>query len=102
MINTSNIYHYMITAVNLSIMVILVISFIKHYRGRTNDVNFHSRMLLLCTCLLLANTFALLTGLYSYFILKTDTPEVINLGRFADRYCMLFAYFAMDKINERY
>lgn len=102
MITTTVIYHYMITAINIAILCILIRSFAKHYRGRPRDVNFHSRMLLLCTCLLLANTFALITGLYAYFILKISTPEVVNFGRFADRYCMFFAYLALDKIDERY
>ncbi len=92
----------MITSINVAIVVVLVISFIKHYKARRNDVNFHSRMLLLCTCLLLANTFALITGVYSYFILKMAIPEVLNLGRFADRYCMFFAYLALNKIDDRY
>jgi len=100
--STATIYHYMITSINLAIVAILVISFIKHYRARRQDVNFHSRMLLLCTCLLLANTFALITGVYSYFILKMAIPEVLNLGRFADRYCMFFAYMALNKIDDRY
>jgi len=99
---TETIYHYAITVTNIAILSILIVSFIKHYRGRKSDVNFHSRMLLLCTCLLLANTFALITGLYSYFILKAYSPEIVNMGRFADRYCMFFAYLALDKIDERY
>ena len=95
------IYPAMITTTNVAILFVLTKSFIRHYRGRGNDVNFHSRMLLLCTCLLLANTFALLTGLYGYFILKVFNPEVINIGRFADRYCMFFAYLALEKLDER-
>lgn len=100
--DTGTIYHHMITVINVAILVILVRSFIKHHTARKNDVNFHSRMLLLCTCLLLANTFALITGLYAYYVLKVTSVEVINLGRFADRYCMFFAYLALDKIDERY
>lgn len=100
--STSSIYHYMITGINVAILAILLRSFLKHYMGRSMDVNFHSRMLLLCTCLILANTFALFTGIYAYYILKIEAPEVINFGRFADRYAMLFAYLCLDKINERY
>lgn len=99
---TPTIYHYMITTLNVAILIILIVSFRKHYICRKNDVNFHSRMLLLCTCLLLANTFALITGLYAYFVFKVTVPEVLNFGRFADRYCMFFAYVCLDRINERY
>ena len=92
----------MITGLNVVILVTLVFSFIKHYKGRKEDRNFHSRMLLLCTCLLAANTFALITGVYAYFVLKTSVPEILNLGRFADRYLMFFGYLALNKIDERY
>lgn len=102
MITTNIVYHYMITAINVIILAILVRSFIKHYIGRSLDVNFHSRMLLLCTCLLIANTFALVTSLYSYYALKTFVPEIVDFGRFADRYAMLFSYLALDKIDQRY
>lgn len=98
---TAQIYQYMITSINIAIIGVLIVSFIKHYRQRRDDVNFHSRMLLLCTCLLLANTFALITGVYAYFVLKVATPEVLNFGRFADRYCMFFAYLALNKIDQR-
>lgn len=101
MIQPTTIYHYMITAINIVILATLVKSFIKHYSLRGDDKNFHSRMLLLCTCLLLANTFAFITGVYAYFILKISTSEVINLGRFADRYCMFFAYLALAKLDEK-
>ena len=97
----TNIYPVMITFINVCILVTLVNSFYRHFKGRGNDVNFHSRMLLLCTCLLLANTFALITGIYGYFILNMRSPEVLNIGRFADRYCMLFAYLALEKMDER-
>ena len=95
------IYPVMITATNVAILIILFNSFYRHFKGRNSDVNFHSRMLLLCTCLLLANTFALVTGLYGYFILEIKTPEILNFGRFADRYCMFFAYVALEKLDER-
>lgn len=99
--STAQIYQYMITAINIAIIGVLIVSFIRHYKARRDDINFHSRMLLLCTCLLLANTFALVTGVYAYFIIKTTVPEVVNLGRFADRYCMFFAYLALNKIDQR-
>lgn len=99
--DSNNVYPIMITAINFAILATLINSFVRHYKGRGNDVNFHSRMLLLCTCLLIANTFALLTGLYAYFILRVTTPEVLNIGRFADRYCMFFAYLALEKLDER-
>lgn len=85
----------------MAILVVLAGSFRRHYKGRGNDVNFHSRMLLLCTCLLLANTFAFVTAVYGYFILKVYNPEILNFGRFADRYCMFFAYIALEKLDER-
>lgn len=95
------IYPVMITAINVAILFILGFSFRKHYIGRRYDVNFHTRMLLMCTCLILANTFALVTGVYSYFILNINIPDVLNFGRFADRYAMLFAYLALNKIDEK-
>ena len=101
MIHTEVIYHYMITIINVAILIILVKSFVRHYTLRDDDKNYHSRMLLLCTCLIMANTFALITGLYAYFVLRLYTPEVINLGRFSDRYCMTFAYLALAKLDER-
>lgn len=100
-LDSSQAYPVMITTINVAILATLINSFYRHYKGRGNDVNFHSRMLLLCTCLLIANTFALLTGVYGYFILKVSNPEVINIGRFADRYCMFFAYLALEKLDER-
>lgn len=101
MIQVTTIYHYMITAINVIILITLAKSFIRHYLLRGDDKNYHSRMLLLCTTLLLANTFAFITGIYAYFVLHVATSEVINLGRFADRYCMFFAYLALAKLDEK-
>jgi len=100
--SSTQIYHIMITILNVAILFILIKSFIKHFRGRTMDINFHSRMLLLCSFLLIANTFAFITSLYAYFVFSLHVPEVLNFGRFADRYCMFFAYLSLDRINERY
>lgn len=91
----------MIVVIDIVILVILTMSFIKHYRGRGADINFHSRMLLLCTCLLIANTFALVTALYAYIVIHAGQNEVVNMGRFADRYAMMFAYLALDRIEQR-
>lgn len=95
------VYPAMITAINVIILISLSISFNKHRKGRSNDTNFHSRMLFLCSMLIVANTFAFGTAIYGYFILKSFQPEILNIGRFADRYCMLFAYIALDKMDER-
>ena len=100
--DTPTIYHWMITCINAAIMVVLITSFRKHYLARKLDKNFHTVMLLLCTCLLLANTFAFITSVYSYFIYRIETPEVITFGRFADRYCMFFGYITLNKISDRY
>ena len=96
-----NIYPIILTAINLAIILTLSRSFYRHFKGRSSDANFHTRMLLLCTLLLIANTFALITGLYGYFVLKVVTPEILNYGRFADRYTMFFAYLALEKMDER-
>jgi hypothetical protein len=101
MIEVKLIYPIMITALNAVILIILLASFRKHYVGRTLDPNFHTRMLLVCTCLIAANTFALITGIWGYFILKNFSPEVLNFGRFADRYMMFFAYLSFNKVDQR-
>lgn len=98
---THNVYPLIITGINVAILFILGVSFRMHYIARKLDTVFHSRMLLLCTLLLLANTFAFITGVYSYFILHHQVPEILSFGRFADRYAMMFAYLTLQKILRR-
>lgn len=97
----AEIYHYLITGLDVIILIILWLSFRKHYLGRKYDINYHSRWLLVCTCLIMANTFAIATAMYSYWIYRDPSHEIINFGRAADRYCMLFAYFSFSKIEDR-
>ena len=98
--STIDIYHYMIIALDVVILLILGNSFRIHYTGRRLDVNYHTRWLLVCTCLILANSFALITSIYAYYIFKIVSPELLNFGRFADRYAMFFAYICFSKIEE--
>jgi hypothetical protein len=42
--------------------------------------------------LFIANTFAMLTAIVGYFILDQVPLDILLIGRFADRYVMLFAY----------
>ena len=100
--HTEAIYHWLITGLNVGILASLLISFRKHFLARKLDKNFHSIMLMLCTLLLLANTFAMITGIYAYFVYNVDTPELLTFGRFADRYCMMFAYVILNKISDRF
>jgi hypothetical protein len=92
----------MITAMNVFILCVLLKSFLIHLKRRGDDKNFHSLMLTMCVLLLLANTFACVTAIYSYFVFKIESPEVLNFGRFADRYAMFFAYIVFGKITKRY
>lgn len=102
MIDTTTIYHYLITGFNVFILTSLVVSFVRHFKARKDDRNFHTLMLLLCTLLLLANTFAFITSFYAYWIIKMHSPEILQFGRFADRYCMFFSYLVLGKIMNRY
>lgn len=49
--------------------------------------------------LIIANTFAFITGFIDYFIIHSTVVDVLQFGRFADRYVMLFAY--MKLINAK-
>jgi hypothetical protein len=96
-----NIYHYMIIALDVLILIVLGRSFIIHFLGRKADRNYHTRWLIVCTCLFVANSFALITSVYAYYIYKITAPELLNFGRFADRYLMFFSYLFFNKIEER-
>jgi len=99
--DTITIYHYMIIGLDIAILFSLGRSFLIHFLGRRKDKNYHTRWLIVCTCLFVANTFALITSGYAYFIYKTNANEILNLGRFADRYLMFFSYLFFNKIEER-
>ena len=91
----------MIIALDVLILFILGRSFVIHFIGRRFDKNYHTRWLVVCTCLFIANTFALITSFYAYYVYKLVAPELLNFGRFGDRYLMMFAYLFFNKIEER-
>jgi len=56
---------------------------------------FHVWMFYITGFLLAANTFAFITGIFSYFIYKIESPDVMLFGRVSDRYTMLLAYIGL-------
>lgn len=89
-----------ITVLNILIEWKLFKSFIVYKHSDRMGIN---RLLFeLTRLLLIANTFALVTGVIDYFILHSTTADVLQFGRFADRYVMFFAYWALSDYSKRH
>jgi hypothetical protein len=56
---------------------------------------FHDILFYITGCLSIANIVALLIGFYTYFIIKTESPDIALFGRFIDRYTMGLAYIGL-------
>ncbi len=88
-----------ITVLNVLIEWKLFIAFITYKHSDKIGIN---RLLFeLSRLLLIANPFALVTGVVDYFIIHSTTADVLQFGRFADRYVMFFAYWAMSDYAKR-
>lgn len=85
-----------ITCINLFIVVDLYRCYIKYQKVQEFSV-FNKLLFNLARLLLIANTFALITGFLDYFVFHSTVADVLQFGRFADRYVMLFAYNELTK-----
>jgi cation transport ATPase len=66
----------------------------NHFLLRNTDrsVKYNRLKYNLTTLLLIANTFAFMTSIIAYFVLHVAVIDLLIIGRFADRYVMMFAY----------
>jgi hypothetical protein len=85
------------------INVIIIIDLIRAYHrfGKSDQNNKHNRDgFHITTLLLIANTFAFITGILYYFFPSWVPVIAILMLRFSDRYVMMFAYKVLYKSVE--
>jgi hypothetical protein len=75
--------------------VVILYGLTKNYfalRNTDRDIEYNRLKYNVTMLLLIANTFAFLTTIIAYFIIHTVVIDLLIIGRFADRYVMLFSY----------
>jgi hypothetical protein len=92
-----------LTIINFIICYDLIKSYLRFKELKLHSV-LTRKLFELSRLLLIANTFALVTGIMDYFIFHSTTADVLQFGRFADRYVMYFAYkilsdFSVDDLR---
>jgi len=84
--------------------IVILIGLAKNYfmlRETDRSIEYNRLKYNVTMTLLIANTFAFLTTIIAYFIIHVATFDLLILGRFADRFVMMFSYRELYGENKR-